>query len=88
MGDYKRFIFPLLFFKRLCDVFDEEKKLPVKESGGDADFAAYLEDHRFTIPRLAHWFEVRQTSAIRPIEKANSGKLFGNRNLRGGCRGY
>jgi type I restriction enzyme M protein len=24
-GDYKQFIFPLLFFKRLCDVFDEEK---------------------------------------------------------------
>lgn len=23
-GDYKQFIFPLLFYKRLCDVFDEE----------------------------------------------------------------
>ena len=23
-GDYKQFIFPLLFFKRLCDVYDEE----------------------------------------------------------------
>ena len=23
-GDYKQFIFPILFFKRLCDVFDEE----------------------------------------------------------------
>jgi len=23
-GDYKQFIFPLLFFKRLCDAHDEE----------------------------------------------------------------
>ncbi len=25
-GDYKQFIFPILFFKRLCDVFDEETR--------------------------------------------------------------
>jgi type I restriction-modification system DNA methylase subunit len=25
-GDYKQFIFPLLFYKRLCDVFDEETR--------------------------------------------------------------
>ena len=23
-GDYKQFIFPLLFYKRMCDVYDEE----------------------------------------------------------------
>ena len=39
-GDYKQFIFPLLFFKRLCDVFDEETQTALAESGGDADFAA------------------------------------------------
>jgi type I restriction enzyme M protein len=85
-GDYKQFIFPLLFFKRLCDVFDEETKLALKESGGDAEFAAYPENHRFQVPRQAHWFEVRQTSnnvgkvlqsAMRAIEKANPDKLFG-----------
>ncbi len=27
-GVYKQFIFPLLFFKCLCDVFDEETPLP------------------------------------------------------------
>ena len=36
-GDYKQFIFPLLFYKRLCDVFDEETQAALKESGGDAD---------------------------------------------------
>jgi type I restriction-modification system DNA methylase subunit len=34
-GDYKQFVFPLLFFKRLCDVFDEETRLALKKSGGD-----------------------------------------------------
>ena len=85
-GDYKQFIFPLLFFKRLCDVFDEETKLALKESGGDAEFAAYPENHRFQVPQQAHWFEVRQTSnnvgralqsAMRAIEKANPDKLYG-----------
>lgn len=85
-GDYKQFIFPLLFFKRLCDVFDEETKLALKESGGDVEFAAYPENHRFQVPQQAHWFEVRQTSnnvgkalqsAMRAIEKANPDKLYG-----------
>jgi type I restriction enzyme M protein len=85
-GDYKQFIFPLLFYKRLCDVFDEETKIALKESGGDNAFAEYPENHRFQIPKEAHWLEVRQTSnnvgkalqsAMRAIEKANPDKLFG-----------
>lgn len=85
-GDYKQFIFPLLFFKRLCDVFDEETKAALAESGGDADFAAYPENHRFQIPIEAHWSKVRQAaknvgpviqSAMRAIETANPDKLYG-----------
>jgi len=85
-GDYKQFIFPLLFFKRLCDVFDEETQAALKESGGDAAFAAYPENHRFQIPADAHWREVRQVaknvgasiqSAMRAIETANPDKLYG-----------
>src|SRR5215469_10398878 len=59
-GDYKQFIFPLLFYKRLCDVFDEETQAALKESGGDKAFAAYPENHRFQIPQDTHWREVRQ----------------------------
>src|SRR6476661_8191875 len=62
-GDYKQFIFPLLFYKRLCDVFDEETQIALAESGGDEYFAAYPENHRFQIPREAHWREVRQVAA-------------------------
>jgi len=85
-GDYKQFIFPLLFYKRLCDVFDEETRIALKESGGDTDFAAFPENHRFQVPPDAHWREVRQVaknvghslqSAMRAIETANPDKLYG-----------
>ena len=33
---YKEFIFPLLFFKRICDVYDEEFQRNLEEAGGDA----------------------------------------------------
>ena len=85
-GDYKQFIFPLLFFKRLCDVFDEETVTALRESGGDQDFALFPENHRFQVPADAHWREIRKVSrdvgrglqqAMRAIETANPNKLFG-----------
>ena len=38
-GDYKQYIFPLLFFKRICDVYDEEYAQAMEESGGDEEYA-------------------------------------------------
>jgi type I restriction enzyme M protein len=85
-GDYKQFIFPLLFYKRVCDVFDEETRAALAESGGDESFAAYPENHRFQVPADAHWRRVRNTasdigqtlqSGMRAIETANPDKLFG-----------
>ena len=32
-ADFKTYIFPLLFFKRICDVWDEEYQEIVDESG-------------------------------------------------------
>lgn len=40
-GDYKQFIFPLLFFKRLCDVYDEEYQQALNDAGGDSVSAAF-----------------------------------------------
>lgn len=54
-GDYKQYIFPLLFFKRISDVYDEESAKALEESGGDLNFAAYAENHRFQVPEGAHW---------------------------------
>lgn len=59
-ADFKTYVFPLLFYKRLCDVFDEETQTALAESGGDKKFAAFPENHRFQIPPEAHWHEVRQ----------------------------
>lgn len=85
-GDYKQFIFPLLFLKRLCDVHDEETAQALRASGGDAEFASFAENHRFQVPPEAHWKEIRKETrnvgqaiqrAMRAIESANKDKLFG-----------
>jgi len=85
-GDYKQYIFPLLFFKRVCDVYDEEVARALTDSGGDAEFAAFAENHRFQIPSGEHWADVRATSvnlgvalqdSMRAIETANPDKLYG-----------
>ena len=85
-GDYKQFIFPLLFYKRVSDVFDEETQIALTESGGDKEFAAYPENHRFQVPADAHWRQVRQVaknvgraiqSGMRAIETVNPDKLYG-----------
>src|SRR2546427_6341245 len=85
-GDYKQFIFPLLFYKRLCDVFDEETQAALAESDGAQQFSLFPENHRFQIPPEAHWRRVRQAAtdvgrvlqnALRAIETANPDKLYG-----------
>ena len=85
-GDYKQYIFPLLFFKRICDVYDEEFENALKESDGDMEYAAFAEHHHFQVPEGAHWKNVRETTtnvgmalqeAMRAIEKANPDTLYG-----------
>lgn len=85
-SDYKQFIFPLLFFKRLCDVYDEEFEQAVTAFGGDEEYAELPEQHRFVIPKGQRWNDVRQKTsqvgqavqnAMREIEKANPDKLYG-----------
>jgi len=85
-ADFKVYIFPLLFFKRLSDVYDDEYKIALEESKGDTSYAALPEFHRFAIPEGYHWKDVRATtknvgaklqSAFREIEKANPNYLFG-----------
>jgi len=85
-GDYKQYIFPLLFFKRICDVYDEEFENALSESDGDKEYAAFAEHHHFVVPKGSHWNDVRETSvnvgvalqdAMRNIEKANPDALYG-----------
>lgn len=58
---YKEFIFPLLFFKRICDVYDEDFQKNLEEAGGDAEFAA-AQDYIIRIPEGAHWRDVRKVT--------------------------
>lgn len=80
-SDYKQYIFPLLYFKRICDCFDEESKKAIAEVG-----EVFPEDHRFTVPEGSHWDDVRAVTenvglsiqhAMRSIEEANREQLQG-----------
>src|SRR5512139_3471202 len=57
-GDYKQYIFPLLFYKRLSDVWDSDFDEALAETQ-DEDYAVQMANERFVIPPKAHWREVR-----------------------------
>jgi type I restriction enzyme M protein len=84
-GDYKQYIFPLVFLKRISDVYDEEHAAAM-EIYGDEDLADLPENHRFAIPDGCHWDEIRSVTqnigitvlkAMRAIESANPDTLPG-----------
>ena len=80
-SDYKQYIFPLLYFKRICDCYDEETARAVADAG-----EVFPEDHRFVVPAGSHWNDVREVTenvglaiqqAMRAIEEANRYQLEG-----------
>ena len=85
-SDYKSIIFPLMFFKRISDAYDEEYEKALAESKGDTEYASYPEQHEFQIPEGCHWKDIRQVTkevgrniktAMENIESANPDKLMG-----------
>ena len=60
--EYKSYVTPILFFKRISDVYDEETQIALEESGGDEEYASFAENHRFIIPDGCHWQDVREAS--------------------------
>lgn len=88
---YKEYIFPLLFFKRISDVYDEQYGEFACEGG--EDFArAQSEDFVIRIPDGAHWCDVREVTenvgqrlveAFIAIEQANPGKEMDGRIIGG-----
>ena len=78
---YKEYIFPLLFFKRISDVYDEQYSDFVCEGG--EDFAQkQSQELAIRIPDGAHWKDVREVTenvgqrlveAFIAIEQANPG---------------
>ena len=49
-GDIKQFIFPLVFYKRISDVWDEEYKEAIDLYDNDDESARLRENYRFDIP--------------------------------------
>ena len=95
--DWKGYILPLLFFKRICDVWDEETA-EAAETYGEVEPTLFPEVHRFHVPKGCHWRDVRETPAnvgtalahaMREIERVNPDALYrvfgaadwGNREL-------
>ncbi len=85
-ADFKAFIFPLMFFKRLNDTYLEEYNQALADSGGNHEFASFAENHRFQIPGGCLWENVRArtvdvgqalVTAFGGIEKANPETLHG-----------
>ena len=84
--NFKDYITPILYFKRISDVYDEETQAALDESGGDKEYASLPEQHRFVIPDGCHWIDIRERTenlgaaivgAMRGIELANPDTLYG-----------
>ena len=84
-ADFKTYVFPLLFFKRISDVHDEEYEAALTESGGDEEYAQFPQNYGFQVPARCHWSDVRAVTtnvgqalqkAMRGVEKANPETLY------------
>lgn len=80
-GDYKQYVFGLLFYKRLCDVWDEEFETLLEETG-DREEAADPEEHRFDIPAEHHWRAVRKRATQIGQHLNNAFAAIEDRNMR------
>lgn len=88
---YKEYIFPLMFFKRVSDVYDEQYRHYLQESEGDEEYAR-SQEYDIVVPEGAHWNDIRQITenvgqalvdAFRQIEEANPPKEINGRMVGG-----
>jgi len=84
--EYKTYLFPLMFVKRISDVYDEEYNEAMAESDDDEEYAKMSDVHRFQIPTGCHWSDIRETTfdvgskiyhSMRKIESSNTKTLYG-----------
>ncbi|MEK7078570.1 MAG: type I restriction-modification system subunit M, partial [Patescibacteria group bacterium] len=60
-SDYKKYIFGLLFYKRISDVWDEEYK-KIMDEYSDESLAMADYNHRFQVPKDCKWSVVTEVS--------------------------
>lgn len=85
-ADFKQYVFPLLFLKRLSDNWDEEHAQALAAYPEGVPAEAYPDFHRFVIPDGCHWPSLRQATQnvgealqeiLDRIEAANFERLTG-----------
>jgi type I restriction enzyme M protein len=83
-GDYKVYIFPMLFYKRVSDVYEEEYESLLEETN-DEKYAKNPINHTFVIPEGCHWNDLRKVAkdvgnkiqkSMQEIGKANPETLY------------
>lgn len=84
--DYKAYIFPLLFLKRISDYWDWEYARALDAFDGDEKLARLEDNFRFVLPEGCHWSDVQALAEnvgvelqkiLQRIELANSDTLPG-----------
>ena len=84
--EYKSYVIPILFLKRISDVYDEEYADALAFSDGDEEYAGAEDMHAFVIPDGCHWEDIHGVSkdvgkaiihSMQEIEKANPDTLSG-----------
>ncbi len=82
-SDYKTYIFPILFFKRICDVYDEEFTEALAQIG-NAELTKGDMFHRIQIPEQCHWQHVFSPKDIgQALKEAFRGIELANEHLHG-----
>ena len=84
-GLYKSYVIPIVFFKRISDVYDEEYKEIYEKYDGNEEMIA-RHKFSFTIPDGCHWNDLRRqtkdvgtyfNNAVMEIERKNPDSLGG-----------
>lgn len=59
-SDFKAYIFPLLFYKRIDDTWQMERARALEEFGADLTGEIEADYHRFDIPACCHWADLQR----------------------------
>ena len=59
-SDFKAFIFPLLFYKRIDDTWSMEREKALADFGDDLTDEIEADYHRFVIPAGCHWSDLQR----------------------------
>lgn len=69
-GNFRDFVFPMLFLKRLSDTWDDEHAAAVAEWGEDLDAEIEADFHKFDIPEGCHWNDLRRAAVVQLLSAA------------------